>query len=185
MSQFVDDLCPGAVAGFIATTPMTLTMDLLHPALPRDEQDPLPPRITTERVLETVGARDALTDDQRHDLTMLAHFGYGATVGALYPPLARELNLPPVAGGIAYALGVWACSYLGWLPATGLYRPPHREPAGRHAVTVAGHVVWGATLGLMTAMMDPSARGGANGRLRGPNPTDAVRPPLGVATTGS
>lgn len=154
MSRFVDDLCTGAVAGFTATTPMTLAMDLLHTTLPRDEQDPLPPRHVTERATAKAGVRPALSDDQRHDLTMLAHFGFGTTAGALYGPLARRLNLPPVAGGIAYGLGVWACSYLGWLPAVGLYRPPHREPAGRHAVTIAGHVVWGASLGLMTALLN-------------------------------
>ena len=73
--------------------------------------------------------------------------------GAAYAPLAQHFRLPPVAGGIAYGLGVWASSYLGWLPATGLYRSPGREPKRRHAMMIGAHAVWGAVLGVLTDLM--------------------------------
>jgi uncharacterized membrane protein YagU involved in acid resistance len=181
MAQLREDLCQGVVAGFIATTPMTVVMDLWHANLPPDERDPLPPRQVVENTTAKAGVRHEMTAEQRRELFMLAHFGYGAGVGALYGPLARRLVLPPVVSGIAYGLGVWAASYLGYLPALGLYKRPEHEPSGRHGMLIAGHVVWGATLGLMTALLDrrraenPSAPGTGVAPLSPPMRTS---PPL-------
>jgi hypothetical protein len=59
-------------------------------------------------------------------------------------------------------MGVWASSYLGWLPAAGLHPPAQREAAGRTAMTVGAHVVWGAVLGLLTDQLAgrPDSRDG-------------------------
>ena len=156
MDQLLDDLCKGAVAGFTATTPMTVAMDIWHANLPPEERDPVPPREVVERTTARAGVRHEMTAEQRRELFVLSHFGYGTGVGALYGPLSRRLPLPPVASGIAYGLGVWAASYLGYLPALGLYKRPDHEPPGRHGMLIAAHVVWGATLGLMTAMLNRS-----------------------------
>ena len=45
----------GALAGLAATAPMTLAMKLMHEALPRHEQYPLPPRQVTEGMAEKSG----------------------------------------------------------------------------------------------------------------------------------
>ena len=74
----------------------------------------------------------------------------GAVVGAV-GAVARYLPLGPVGNGVAYGLAVWAGSYLGWLAAVGVLPPATHEPAGKNAVMIAAHVVWGATLSLLTA----------------------------------
>jgi len=50
------------------------------------------------------------------------------------------------AAGASFGVGVWAASYLGWIPAVGLLAPATRHPRHRSALMLAAHVVWGASL---------------------------------------
>jgi hypothetical protein len=128
---------------------MTAVMELLHGLLPEREQHPLPPRHVTERALEAVDLHDDLTEDEKQRVTLANHFAYGTGAGGVYGLLAPHLSFGPAANGVAYGLGVWAGSYLGLLPAAGLYPSATREHPGRNALMIAAHVVWGATLGLL------------------------------------
>jgi len=150
MQSILEQAGAGAVAGCLATGPITAFMKAVHVNLPPDLRSPIPPREITERATQMAGVRQDLSDGQRLGLSIAAHWAFGAATGAMYAPLARHFHLPPLAGGIVFGLGVWASSYLGWLPAAGLYRSPSREPAGRHAMMVGAHVVWGAVLGILT-----------------------------------
>ena len=48
---------------------------------------------------------------------------------------------------MAFGLGVWAVSYLGWIPALGLLPPPYRDNPRRAWTTLTAHLVYGAVLG--------------------------------------
>lgn len=149
----------GALAGLLATAPMTLTMKLMHESLPEPEQYPLPPRQVAMGVAEKAGLSEHLDESEREGLTWASHFAYGAACGAVYAPLARRVPLPPVLSGVSFGLAVWAGSYLGWLPAAGLISPATEHPPRRTAVMIAAHVVWGATAGLVVAQLpDEGAR---------------------------
>jgi hypothetical protein len=60
--------------------------------------------------------------------------------------------------GVAFALGVWAASYAGWIPALGLLPPPGRDNPRRAWTTATAHVVYGAVLGAGLARWDRAAR---------------------------
>ena len=147
MNETLGRLCAGSAAGFAACGPMTALMETAGRLLPHEEQEHLPPRQITERAAEKADVEDDMTEDQKAAATMASHFAYAAGFGAAYAALAPHVPLPPVARGVAFAPGVWAGSYLGLLPAAGLYPPATRESASRNALMVAAHVVWGATLG--------------------------------------
>jgi uncharacterized membrane protein YagU involved in acid resistance len=138
----------GAISGFAATAPMTAVMVALHRTLPHQDQDPLPPRQITETVAAEAGVEEKLDEDSRRAATLAAHFGYGAAAGLGYAQMAGKSGLPSAAEGLLYGLAVWGGSYLGLMPATGLYRSAVDEPATRNALMIAAHVVWGAALGL-------------------------------------
>ncbi len=118
----------GCVAGLLATVPMTLVMQHLHRRLPEHQRYPLPPRIITDGIAMKVsiasgGAAPALA----------AHYAFGAATGALYAAIAARTDRGPGAvSGIAFGLGVWAASYLGWVPAAGLIR---RRRSNRESAT--------------------------------------------------
>ena len=172
MTDTLRGMLAGGAAGFAATAPMTVVMEALYHALPDDERrGPLPPWEITERTADAVGVEDDLSEGHKAGLTTAAHFGFGASAGAVYGAIAPHLPLPPVAGGVAYGLAVWAGSYLGWLPAVGLQPGATREPAGKNGVMIAAHVVWGAALGLVTQALlrhhETGADAGPAGELSG------------------
>ena len=145
-------LLQGALAGLLATAPMTAVMLILHRLLPGYERYPVEPYRVTTRVARRVGLSRLLDDKaDRVAATTAAHFGYGAAAGALFPPLAARLPLPAVLAGTLYGLAVWGTSYLGLLPALGLLSPATRHPRRRNALMIAAHLVWGAVLGLLAA----------------------------------
>jgi uncharacterized membrane protein YagU involved in acid resistance len=130
----------GAIAGVAATVAMTAAMNRLHKRLPGEEQYPLPPREITERSLPKLTDNHAIQDS-----ATAAHHLYGAATGALIAAAAPSIG--PLRGALAGA-GVWAASYFGWVPATGLLKPAHRLPARRNALMIAAHLVWGAITAL-------------------------------------
>lgn len=185
MSDTPRDVIAGAVAGFTATGPMSAVMWPVYHALPPDEtRGPLPPREITMQAADAVGVEGNLSEGQKAGLTAAAHFAYGAGAGAVYGALAPHLPFSPAANGIAYGLAVWAGSYLGWLPAVGLQPPATREPAGKTAVMIAAHVVWGAALGVLT---DALTRGGDEHGVFGPAADlgRSYRTPRNVSLTSS
>ncbi|WP_287289154.1 hypothetical protein [Mesorhizobium sp.] len=125
----------GALAGLAATLAMTIAMRRLHPLLDKRDRYPLPPREIVERVATAGDEQGARTS------TLLAHFGFGALTGSIFALLPMRRG-----NGILYGLGVWALSYLGWIPAANILAPAWRHPVYRNLLMLAVHVVWGATL---------------------------------------
>jgi uncharacterized membrane protein YagU involved in acid resistance len=151
----MNGLIKGAIAGFIATIPMTIAMKALHAQLPRDEQYPLPPRLIVESTAEKLEVEDDLREEDQYALTVASHFAYGAATGAIYRAgLELQRIEPSAASGVVYGLGVWTVSYLGLLPGLGILTPATEHPARRNALMIAAHVVWGAALGATARRLD-------------------------------
>lgn len=125
-------LC-GALAGLAGTTAMTACMWRLHRRLPETQRYPLPPR---EILQEVTGRRDGVGD-----LTTAAHFGFGALAGALLAAANVPARPAPMA---AAGVGIWAGSYLGWVPALGILKPASAHPLRRNALMAGVHLMWGA-----------------------------------------
>lgn len=166
VTSTIENMTMGAIAGTIATIPMTMFIKAVHALLPRYQQDPIPPQQITERATGKAGFRDKLTSNQRRYLGVIAHFLFGAGAGTFYGFLERSTRPPAFLGGIAFGLGVWTCSYLGWLPAMGLYRKPRHESSGRHFMMIGAHIIWGGILGLLVEMSHHSS---GNNERRWPN----------------
>ena len=140
----------GALAGLIATLPMTAVMLLLHRALPSYQRYPVEPYRITTRLARRLHVSHLLDDKpEQVAATTVAHVGYGAAAGALFPALFNRLPLPASLTGMLYGLAVWAGSYLGLVPALGLLSPATKHPRRRNLLMIAAHLVWGAVLGLL------------------------------------
>ncbi len=125
----------GALAGLVATMAMTMAMRRLYAQLERRDRYPLPPREIVDRLAGTDGEQYLRSE------TLLAHFGFGASAGAVFallPPRERS--------GLLYGVGVWSLSYLGWIPTARILEPAWRHPAQRNLLMIAVHLVWGAAL---------------------------------------
>jgi hypothetical protein len=140
----VREILQGALAGLTATVPMTGAMELGHRRLPRHERYPLPPRQITMKVANSAGIAQHFTEEQKTGLTLVAHFAYGASMGALYGLLTRQNASAKTA--LPFGLAVWAGSYLGLLPGLGILKPATQHPLRRNALMIGAHVVWGLSL---------------------------------------
>ena len=155
----------GALAGFLATVPMSIWMVVGHRALSWRSQEALPPAKITRQVLCSLDAHDDLSRDQEAAIVVVNHFAYGSAMGAVYAPLTRSKSASSaIMTGAAFGLAVWTGSYCGWLPAMGLYRPPSEDTAERTGLMVGAHLLWGGTLGLFVHWLSQPAERGSDGR---------------------
>jgi uncharacterized membrane protein YagU involved in acid resistance len=146
----MNKIVAGTLAGLTATAPMTAAMVAMHKALPAHERYPLPPRKVTMRAAKKAGVKKKLrAEPEKTAATLAAHFGYGAAMGGIFALLAPRAPGRPVAKGVTWGLIVWATSYLGLLPATGLHEPATRHPRERNLLMILAHVIWGGSLGLL------------------------------------
>jgi hypothetical protein len=170
VAKLAKPLLLGGTAGLAGTIPMTVFMLLAHRLLPRSQQYALPPQRIVDRIASKLGFRRHLDKPQRQGLALGSHLGYGAATGAVFAetvgrlPLKkvgpRQISLGWPAGGVVFALVVWAASYLGWLPAAGLAASVTEEPKERTALMIGAHVIWGATTGLFMSLGDHAIRNG-------------------------
>jgi hypothetical protein len=144
----------GAIAGTLATGAMSVAMIAAQRLLPLHERYPLPPRLLVSRLTRWIGVRRDMNRTDVNALTPLAHFGYGASAGALNGPRAARIpaRAPPAARGIVYGLRVWAGRYIGLLPALGILRPATQHPAARIGAAVGWRSAsWSIPRGLSRA----------------------------------
>jgi hypothetical protein len=125
-------LVVGAIAGFVATLAMTAAMRRLHQPAAAKLRYPLTP----QEIGTAVAPRPAVAPD----LTLVAHFAYGAACGAVLAALSPR---PGRVGGALAGGTVWLTSYMGWIPAVGLLKPAPGHKLRRNAMTFAAHVSWG------------------------------------------
>lgn len=140
----------GAIAGTLATVPMTIVMLSLHRRLPTTQRYALPPKQITREVANRVGAKEVAKGKHLTRATLVSHFSYGAATGALYPLLAERVRTRTRITGPAFGVAIWALSYLGWVPALRILPPATRHPMRRNLLMIAAHVVWGAALDFFT-----------------------------------
>ena len=133
----------GALAGFVATAPMTAifgigrALGMLYTP---------PPAQITEEVAERIGEDLDPHSAEFQAAWLAAHLGYGAACGMLYA-LARPL-LPrsEIAAGLLFGGAVWSVSYLSLMPGLGLFPPAKADSRQRQAVMIAAHAVYGTSL---------------------------------------
>jgi len=136
----------GALAGFFATAPMSLSMVAGWRLLPRREKYHLPPRLITEEITQRVGVRQRIPEEGLIALTTFSHFVYGAVFGASYALFEQKIPLYASLKGALAGLALWTGSYLGWLPAVGILTPATQHPWRRNLLMIVAHVIWGVTL---------------------------------------
>jgi hypothetical protein len=137
-------LIRGATAGTIATALMSALMLAGRRFGITGE---LPPEKITSKMLRRHGIRpDA---GQQDAIATGLHFAFGAAAGGAFGVIARRVPVPSVPLGLAYGTAIWGVSYMGWLPSAGLMPRADHDDRGRQAVMLAGHLVFGATLGVL------------------------------------
>jgi hypothetical protein len=145
-------LFKGAIAGALATIPMTLFMRAAHRALPQNQKSPLPPEQITAKAARSVGLTARPHAPGWEWKTYVGHFSYGAAVGAVYSLFLQKSpskTSETVSRGCIFGLAIWAVSYLGWLPACGVLQPATRDTTPRNGLMIVAHLIWGCATALL------------------------------------
>lgn len=159
-------LLAGGAAGALATIPMTIFWEAVHPRLAGEPPRPLPPREVAEALAVKAGVSRELSEEQMQQLSLFLHFAYGTLTGAVFGAVAPRRRVATVGAGLLFGLGVWTASYLGWLPAFGVRHSPRWDPPARTKLVIASHLVWGAAAGLLMAGTARPTRASTLGRAR-------------------
>jgi hypothetical protein len=138
----------GGLGGAVATVVMTAWMAAGQLTGPHGEQ---PPKRLVRRLARRAGIPASRSGPATWLASAAAHLGFGTSCGALY---ATVVPRSTASRGVAFALGVWAVSYAGWIPALGLLPPPGRDNHRRAWTALTAHVVYGAVLGATLATWD-------------------------------
>ncbi len=133
-------LLSGAIAGFVATIPMTCLIELGRRT--RMLWNP-PPKQITRSAARKVGIFQRPSAEALKVEWVVAHFGYGAACGAIYGATKPILPADARIAGLLFGEAVWAVSYLGYVPALGLYPWPKDDSKSRMAVMIAAHAIYG------------------------------------------
>ena len=146
MGRNLDAVVNGALAGAIATIPMSAVM---YAAKQAGLMGEYPPEIIAEKSLDAAGINRG--EDANDAAATVVHLGFGAAAGALFGLLQGRMELPvsPVLQGVGYGLLVYAVSYDGWIPALHVMPSPEDDRPGRQRSMVAAHVVYGGALGAL------------------------------------
>lgn len=136
----------GAMAGALATIPMSAVMVGAQRVGLMGRQ---PPEVITQRALDAANTEPTTTATKA--LAAALHFAFGAAAGTVFALLNRDETSRPlaVAKGVGFGLALYAASYGGWIPATGILPAPQRDRKGRQPSMAAAHVVYGAALALL------------------------------------
>lgn len=144
----------GAVAGLLATIPMTIFMLMAWKRLPQREKYPSPSRLITRNVVKRLESPQKLGNRNLTALTLLLHFLYGALTGSFYGTLEQRIPLHQSVKGSLYGVSVWSGSYLGWIPAFGIASPATKHPWRRNVLMIVAHLIWGTALGVFKRPLD-------------------------------
>lgn len=137
-----------AMDGLVATVPMTAVFVAAKRMGLMDEH---PPERVVRGGFRRVGIfRPTLPAEKI--LTAAGHMAFGAAMGVCYGFLLRpeRTRVPRAVQGAGFGLAVWASSYLGWLPAINVLQPIREKSRTWNISNVAAHLVYGATLGVLS-----------------------------------
>jgi hypothetical protein len=133
-------LLTGAISGLLATVPMTVVIFAGRLLFMRWTP---PPKQITKSVAERDGIEPVRSSEELEFGWSMAHLAYGAACGAIYSVMQPALPGPRAVKGLMFGGIVWGVSYLGFVPALGLYPWPKDDSRTRIAVMIAAHAVFG------------------------------------------
>ena len=140
MNQFLRGALSGIAGTVVMTIPILVTKEL------KLFHTPPPVEISANVARKTPLLPDRATPG--FPVVWLgAHLAYGA-VCAMGFVISRPIFLSdnPVRAGLVFGGVVWGVSYLGYLPALGLYPWPDDDARPRVAVMIVAHAVYGVTV---------------------------------------
>src|SRR5947209_7823476 len=133
----------GGLSGFVATLVMT---GVMYAGKWLGFLRTPPPQQITARAGHKANVPPEHVPKGAFDAAWLAaHFGYGASCGALFGLIVPLMPRRASASGLLYGGALWAISYLKLMPKLGLYPPERRLTIADRGYGCGARGLWGDT----------------------------------------
>ena len=84
----------------------------------------------------------------------IVHYGFGASMGALYGALNYKRHNETLASGLSFGVVVWLVADNVLVPLMGLAKPPTETTIRTHLYALGSHLVYGASLGKLSELAE-------------------------------
>lgn len=145
----------GAVAGGVATVPMSAWMAGVKAVAGRRAHGEQPPRRITRTAAEAADLPAEEHPRATDAATLVLHLGTGAGLGTVLALLDRR---PAAWRGALFGVAVYSVAYGGVVPALRIMPPPTDDRPARQWSIATAHVVFGATAGAVLGRLTPRGR---------------------------
>lgn len=136
-------LTKGLLAGLIGGLVATAAKSIAERAFPpRTHGEPEPPEVLVGKLAEGFGARP-LTDSETAAAAETIHWGFGASVGAIYGVVAEYFPAATDKEGASFGMALATLTHEGALPALGLSAAIADQTTREQTSEMASHVVFG------------------------------------------
>jgi putative membrane protein len=146
----------GLVGGLLAAGAMSLAHQLVSKAAPRAEPPAAPKEEDSTVKVASAALRltgTSLAEDQKPLASSIVHYGFGASVGAVYGAAAEIVPRVAIGAGLPFGVAVWLGAHVVVVPALGLAEPPTRQPVRKEAEEFGLHLLYGLTTELVRRLL--------------------------------
>jgi hypothetical protein len=141
--ETMEPLARGALAGLVATVPMTAVIGAGRAA---GLMGTPPPVEITENIAEQAGQDPDRQSPEFQTAWLAAHVGYGTACGAIFSAIRPVLPRSDLVAGLLFGAAVWGVSYISLMPSLNLYPSAEDDSNQRQAVMIAAHAAYGTAL---------------------------------------
>jgi putative membrane protein len=146
----------GLVGGLLAAGAMSLAHQLVSQMVPKAEPPSAPKEEDSTVKVASAALRLAgtsLAEEQKPLASSVVHYGFGASVGAVYGAAAEIVPRVAIGVGLPFGVAVWLGAHVVVVPALGLAEPPTRQPVRKEAEEFGLHLLYGLTTELVRRLL--------------------------------
>lgn len=142
----------GVLGGMLGAGVMSLAHGLLTREAPPDASSAAQGEDATVKVGDVLSRTlrgRALSEDEKPVAAEVVHYGFGASMGALYGMASAATPVATLGRGTAFGAAVWLGAHVIMVPALGLAPSPVRQPLGTEGLELVLHLLYGVTVDLV------------------------------------
>lgn len=139
-------LLAGAVAGLIASYAMSQFHSLFQTVEPPPERGKEDSTVKTASVVSQTIFHHKLTPQQKKIAGPAVHYGFGASVAAIYGTAVEIAPILRAGWGMPFGVAVWLGAHVITTPALGLSEPVTASDPRREAIEFGAHLVYGTVV---------------------------------------
>lgn len=117
-------------------------------------QDEDPSTVKLANKVSNVVVQHPIPEKNKPVAGQIVHYGFGASMGALYGALNYKNHRETFASGVAYGVLVWLVADNMLVPLMGLSKSPLNTSMKTHLYALGSHLVYGASLGKLSEVTE-------------------------------